>query len=150
MSFRPTNKKLILPSHLIGGEESEFKTDRNFYVDLRQCYLAWKLKFVKGRGYDTYKSKEVKKEHKKDAKSDKATEDEVEEAPVPLVSLVHNVLHSVFSNVQVYINNQQTHNSKGLYAHKYYNSNNFKGAISEYKGVCISRFTTMKSFRMRI
>ena len=34
--------------------ESEFQTDRNFYVDLRQSFLALKLKLVKGRGYDTY------------------------------------------------------------------------------------------------
>ena len=34
--------------------EFEFQTDRNHYVDLRQSFLALKLKFVKGRGYDTY------------------------------------------------------------------------------------------------
>ena len=44
--------------------EFEFQTDRNFYVDLRQSFLALKLKFVKGRGYDTYESKKKKKEHK--------------------------------------------------------------------------------------
>ena len=32
-------------------------------------------------------------------------------------------------------NNQQIYNSTGLYAHKSYISNNFKAAISEYKGV---------------
>ena len=44
-------------------------------------------------------------------------------------------MHSIFSNVEVYINNQQIYNSNGLYAHKSYISNNFKAAISEYKGV---------------
>ena len=44
-------------------------------------------------------------------------------------------MHSIFSNVEVYINNQQIYNSNGLYAHKSYISNNFKGAISEYKGL---------------
>ena len=44
--------------------EFEFQTDRNYYVDLRQSYLAPKVKLVKGRGYDTHKSKEAKKEHK--------------------------------------------------------------------------------------
>ena len=44
--------------------EFEFQTDWNYYVDLRQSFLALKLKFVKGRGYDTYESKENKKEHK--------------------------------------------------------------------------------------
>ena len=44
-------------------------------------------------------------------------------------------MHSIFSNVEVYTNNQQIYNSNGLYAHKSYISNNFKGAISEYKGL---------------
>ena len=44
-------------------------------------------------------------------------------------------MHSSFSNVEVYINNQQLYNSNGLYAHKSYISNNFREAISEYKGV---------------
>ena len=44
-------------------------------------------------------------------------------------------MDSIFSNVEVYINSQQIYNSNGLYAHKFYISNNFKAAISEYKGV---------------
>ena len=36
--------------------EFEFRTDRNFCVDLRQSFMALKLKFVEGRGYDTYES----------------------------------------------------------------------------------------------
>ena len=44
-------------------------------------------------------------------------------------------MHSIFSNVEVCINNQQIYNLNGLYAHKSYISNNFKAAISEYKGV---------------
>ena len=37
--------------------EFEFETDRNCYVDLRQTYLALKVKLVKGCGYETYKNK---------------------------------------------------------------------------------------------
>ena len=44
-------------------------------------------------------------------------------------------MHSIYSNVEVYINNQQIYISNGLYAHKSYISNNFKAAISEYKAV---------------
>ena len=44
-------------------------------------------------------------------------------------------MHSIFSNVEVYINNQQIYKSNGLYAEKSYISNNFKVAISEYKRV---------------
>ena len=83
--------------------EIEFQTDRNFYVDLRQTYLALKLKPVKGRGYETYNTKEVKKEHKEEAKAEEEKTVE-EEAPVPLVTHVNKILHSIFSNVEEYIN----------------------------------------------
>ena len=111
----------------------EFQTDRNNYINLRKTYLALKLKLVKGRGYETYNTKVVKKEHKEKAKAKE--EETAEEEPVFLVTHVKNILHSIFSNIEVYINNQQIYNSNGLYAHKSCISNNFKGAISEYKGV---------------
>ena len=114
--------------------EIEFQTDRNYYVDLRKTYLALKLKLVRGRGYEIYNTKEVKTEHKKEAKAEEEETAELE-APVHLVTHVNNILHSIFSNVEVYINNQQIYKSNGLYAHKSYISSNFKGAISEYKGV---------------
>ena len=111
----------------------EFQLDRNFYVDLRQTYLASKLKLIRVRGFETYNSKEVKKEHKEEAKVDEEKTAE-EEAPVPLVTHVNNILQSTFSKVEVYINIQQNYNSNGLFAHKSYMSNNFKGDISQYKG----------------
>ena len=115
--------------------EFEIQTDRKYYVDLRQSFLAFKLKFVKGRGYDTYESKEKKKEHKNESVdfTETGTDDE-EEEEVARVNYVNNILHSIFSNVEVYINNQRVYNSNGLYAHKSYISNNIKAAISEYKG----------------
>ena len=117
--------------------EFEFQTDRNYYVDLRQSFLALKLKFVKGRGYDAYESKEKKKEHKDESVvfTETGTDDDEEEEEVARVTYVNNIMHLIFSNVEVYINNQQIYNSNGLYAHKSYISNNFKAAISEYKGV---------------
>ena len=97
--------------------EFEFQTDRNYYVDLRQSFLALKLKFVKGRGNDTYESKEKKKEHKDESVvfTETGTDDEKEE--VARVTYVNNIMHSIFSNVEVYIKNQQIYNSNGLYAH---------------------------------
>ena len=65
--------------------ESEFQTDWSYYVDLRQTFLALKLKLVRGRGYETYNSEEVKKEHKEEAKAD-GEETAEEEAPVLLVT----------------------------------------------------------------
>ena len=115
-------------------KEFEFQTDRYHYIDLRQTYLALKLKLVSGRGYETYYNKEVKKEQKEEAKSEEEETAE-EDAPVPLVTHVNNILHSNFSNNEVYIKKQQIYNFNGLYAHKSYIFNNFKGVISEYKGV---------------
>ena len=129
--------------------EFEFQTDRKYYVDLRQTYLALKLKFVRGRSYETYKSKKVKKEHKEKANGDE--EEMVEgKAPVPLVTHVNNILHSFFSNVEVYNKNQQIYNPNGLYAHKTYISNNFKGAISEYNGVWHCEGYDYSEFRYEI
>ena len=85
-------------------KEFEFQTDRNYYVDLRQTYLALKLKLVTGRDYETYETTEVKKEHKEERKAEEEETAE-EDAPVPLVTHVNDILHSIFSNVEVYINN---------------------------------------------
>ena len=99
--------------------------------------MALKLKFDKGRGYDTYESKEKKKEPKDESVvfTETGTDDSDEEEEVARVIYVNNIMHSIFSNVEVYINNQQIYNSNGLYAHKFFISKNFKAAISEYKGV---------------
>ena len=114
--------------------EFKFQTDRIYYVDLRQSILALKLKFVKGRGYETYESNGKKKEQKDECVvfTTQTADDEEE---VARVTYVNNTKPSKFSNVDVYINNQQIYNSNGLYAHKFYISNNFEGAITECKGV---------------
>ena len=108
--------------------------NRNYYVDLRQSVLALKLKLVKVRGYDTYESKEKRKEQKDESVVFTELGDD-EEEEVARVTYVNNIMHSIISNVEVYINNQQIYNSNELYAHKTYISNNFKAANSEYKGV---------------
>ena len=61
--------------------------------------------------------------------------EEKQEAPVALVTHKYNILHSIFSSIEMYFINQQIYNSKGLYAFKSYISHNFKGALSECKGV---------------
>ena len=96
----------------------EFQTARNYYVDSRQSFLALKLKFVKGRGYDTYESREKKKEHRYESVVFTETRTEDEEEEVARVTYVNNIMHSKVSNVEVYINDQQIYNSKGLHAHK--------------------------------
>ena len=96
--------------------EFEFQTDRSHYVHLRHSFLTLKLKFVTGCGYDTYETKEKKKEHKDESVVFTELSDD-EEEEVARVTYVNNIMHSIFSNVDVYINNQQIYNSNGLYAH---------------------------------
>ena len=93
------------------------------------------MKLVSGRSYETCKSKEVKRELKEEAKVDVETVAEEQEAPVILVTLVNIILHLCFSNVEMYINNQQIYNSKRLIAHNSYFSDIFKGAFSENKSI---------------
>ena len=58
--FLPSHEQENYPTTSLDENciEFEFQTDRIYYVDLRQSVLALKLKFVKGRGYDTYERKE--------------------------------------------------------------------------------------------
>ena len=72
--------------------------------------------------------------------------EEEQGAQTPLVTHVSNILHSIFSIVEVYINYQPIYNSNGLYAQKFYISNNFKGTTSEYKGFYAARDMIMKKF----
>ena len=44
--------------------EFEFRTNRNYYVGLRQTFLSLKLTFDKGRVLETYKSKKIEKRNK--------------------------------------------------------------------------------------
>ena len=97
----------------------ECQADWNDYVDLRRPFLALELKFVKGRGYDTYESKEKKKEHKDESVILTETGDDKEEEEVARATYVYNIMHSIFSNVEVYNKKQQIYNFNGLYAHKF-------------------------------
>ena len=74
--------------------------------------MALELKFVKGRGYDTKENRETKKEHKEDSVvfTETGTSDDEEQEEVARVTYVNNIMHSIFSNVEVYINNQQIYN----------------------------------------
>ena len=97
--------------------EFDCHKDRNLYVDLRQSFLALKLKVFKGRGYDIYDIKGKKKEHKDESVLFTQTSDE-EEEEVARVTYISNIMNSIFSNVEPYLNNQQIYNSNGIYAHK--------------------------------
>ena len=68
-----------------------------------------------------------KKEHKDEATVDeeRAAGEKEHEVLVLLVTIVNNILNSIFSNFEVYINNLQYWSPKGLYVHRSYFFNNF-------------------------
>ena len=119
--------------------EFEFQKDRNVYVDLRQTYLALKIKLVKGRGFDAYKTTEKKKEHKEDTVFTETGDDDAafikEGEGKPHITHVNNILQSIFFNAEMYNSNHQIYNANGLYAHKSHISNNFKSTLKDYQGV---------------
>ena len=94
--------------------------------------MALKLKLVRGRGYETYNTKEAKKTQRR-GESRRGRHGGKGGSSSSRYSCKQHFAYNFF-NDEVYINNQQIYNSKGLYAHKSYIFNNFKGAISEYKG----------------
>ena len=54
---------------------------------------------------------------------------------MPHITHVNNILHSIFSNAELYINNHQIYNSNGPYAHKSHLSDSFRSTLSDYNGV---------------
>ena len=127
--------------------EFEFQTDRSFYVDLRQTYLALKLKHVRSRGYETYYTKEVKREHKEEAKAEEEETAE-KEAQVRLVTHVNNILHSIFSNFEVYINNQQIYNPNCMRTSLTFPTTSRQPSLNT-RDFCTARGTTIKNFLMK-
>ena len=77
-----------------------------------------KNKLVKGRGFDTYKTTEKKKEHKGDAVFTETGNDDVEfieeDEGVPHITHANNILHSIYSNAELYIIYHQIYNSNAL------------------------------------
>ena len=74
-------------------------------MGLRQTYLALRVKVVKGRGFDIYKTTGKIKEHKQDAVLTEAGDDDVkfieEGEEVPHITHLNNNLLFFFSNAEM-------------------------------------------------
>ena len=77
------------------------ETDRNIFTDLRSTRLFIRERVIKG---------------------DRTRLDNADET-----LLVNNALHSLFSNCEVYLNNEQFHSANSLYAHQAFVSAEFSG-----------------------
>ena len=107
--------------------EFEFEMDRNLYLDMRDTHLSLKLQLFKRRLFDTFKKE--KAEHK--AKS----EEDSDEEPQTYLAYVSNLLHSLFSNCEVYFKNTTVYNVNGLYHHKAKITNEFNSSVVSIKGI---------------
>ena len=59
------------------SREFEFRTDRNYYVDLRKTIFVLMLEVNKERGYyDSYKNKKSKRQHEPEATASTGTSKE--------------------------------------------------------------------------
>ena len=107
--------------------EFEYETDRSIYLDMRDTHLMIKLKLNKGRCFKALVNKEKMKVD--------GDEESLVDIDFSYVSHVNNLLHSLVSNCEVYINNYQVYNSNGLYAHKAFISNEFNASTNNNEGI---------------
>ena len=107
--------------------EFEFETDRSIYLDMRVIHLQIKIGSQKGRLFDDLMKKDER------GKADMGlsfTDDDLH-----YLTHVNNFLHSLFSNCEVYLYNQQVYNSNGLYGHKALISDEFNASTRNNEGI---------------
>ena len=108
-------------------------------MDLRQTYLALKIKLIKRCGFDAYKTTEKKNENKGDTVFTGTGDDDIDfikkvRGSASYYSCQQYATFHFFSNAELYINNHQIHNSNGPYAHKTHISNKLKNTLTDYQG----------------
>ena len=106
--------------------ESEFQTSRSTYLDMRDIHLQIKVCLQKGKLFDDFKKKH---EH---GKADMGMSFRDHNLHYP--AHVNNLLHCLFSNCEVHLNNQQVYNSNGLYGHRVLISNEFNASTRNNEG----------------
>ena len=75
--------------------EFEFETDRKLSSDMRDTHLSLNLQLFKGRLFGAFKNEKFENNAK--------SENETEEEPEPYLTYAYNLLHSLFSNCEVFL-----------------------------------------------
>ena len=83
--------------------EFEVETNRSIYLDMRDIHLRIEFGLKKGRLFDKFT--------KKDENGKRDTEMSFTDDDLHYLTHVNNLLHSLFSNCEVYLNNPQVYNS---------------------------------------
>ena len=105
----------------------EFETDRSICLDMRDIHLQIKVGLQKGRLFDDLMKKD---EHGKPDMGMSFKDDDLH-----YLTQVNNILHPLFSNCEVCLNNQQVYNSNGLYGQKALVSNEFNASTGNNEGI---------------
>ena len=83
----------------------KFDTGRNLHLDTRDTYLNLKLQIFKVKLFGAFKNEKTEQKAK--------PEDDLDEERQTYSSFVNNLLHSLFSNCEVYLNNTIVYNANG-------------------------------------
>ena len=92
-----TQKVFLSCSVAENSFEYEFETDRKLSLDMRDTHLSLNLQLFKGQLFDAFKKEKWENKAK--------LEDAAEEEPEPYLTYVYNLLHSLFSNCEVFFKN---------------------------------------------
>ena len=109
--------------------EFEFETDRNLYLDMCDIHLSLKLEI----NYSKENCLNILKKEKAELKA--KSEEDSDEEPQTYLTYVNNLLHSLFSNWEVYFNKTMVYNANGLHPHKAQISNEFNLSAVSKKGI---------------
>ena len=107
--------------------EFEFETDRNLYLDMGGTHLSLKLQLFKRRLFDAFKREKAERK----AKCEDDSHEELD--PYLTYLYLYNLLHSLFSNCEVYFNNTMVYIVNGLYPHKAQLSKEFNSSAMSNK-----------------
>ena len=94
---------------------------------MRDIHLQIKGRLQKGRLFDDFMKKD---EHGKPDMEMSFTDDDLQ-----YITHVKNIIHSLFSNCEVYLSNQQVYNTNGLCGHKTFISKEFIASTRNNEGI---------------
>ena len=130
-SIESSHVQEVYPSNSLeeSSIEFEFETNGSIYFDMRDIHLQLRVGLQKRRLFDDFMKKD---EHGKADMGMSFTDDDLH-----YLTHVNSLLHSLFSNCEVHLNNQQVYNSNDLYGHKALNSNEFNASKRKNEGILV-------------
>ena len=122
----------VYPSTSLDESSIQFKfeTDKSINLDMRDMHLRIKFGLQKEDCLMMFDDFMKNDEHVKADMGMYFTEDDLH-----YLIHVNNLLHSLFSNCEVYLNNQQVYNSNGLCGHKALISNEYNTSTRNNEGI---------------